>query len=362
MDPATVSEMPTPIRTQNGICHGIRTCSHTAVAVPNYVLNHVASQCYLAGWTDDRGLVRVTRRAQPLSALSNLNAVGARKYFWGKDESVREAAEQAAGKIESNAGRVLPSIRDLWPIRDHRDEFFWLLEFMALHMVRTPQWMAMFKRVREESIEERMDEDRTTFGSELARFHAELLGDRFLTEALLGQINKVASVLGSMHLSLVTFDEPVLVTSDQPMTPVALGSNPVVESIPSRGLLETYEFRFPIDAQNAVVLLWLDEPDDNEPIAGTSTDAALLNVSTISQMDQEFFHHPTMLRPPVVIPPFRVLFTEPVGPRLFAHYSGNAARSSRRRAEAEQRVSDMIEREIRTEIRVTRVSRDEQPA
>ncbi len=46
--------------------------------------------------------------------------------------------------------------------------------------------------------------------------------ERERAASLLGMINKLATTFGSMHWTLIRFDEPLLLTSDQPVVAVPL--------------------------------------------------------------------------------------------------------------------------------------------
>src|SRR4029077_5565648 len=98
---------------------------------------------------------------------------------------------------------------------------------------------------------------------------------------LISLINKLSSVFGSMHWTLLRFDDPLLITSDQPVAPVPLLTPGVIEpfaALPGGGWLDTLEVRCPLTPHLALLATWHMGPEA-EPIAGTWQDAVNLNVS-----------------------------------------------------------------------------------
>lgn len=321
--------------------------------------NHVASRCYLDAWTDESGYLVAVRKAPRIAHRARPAAVGYRKNFWGGDPELRAAAEEAVGVVESAAAQVLRRVPDEWPLLRGSTEWFSLIQFLALHAVRTPQWLAFAERQREADIARRLDEHRQVFGERLDAFLDHLRSDRQMIELLLGQIPKMASLLGSMHVALLRFNGPMLVASDQSLAPVPLvrpGGPAAVAAVPDTGFLATEEFRFPVDPRHALLLTWLDEPDDRSPIEADFAVACDLNVATAAQADREFFHCPGRT-PPFVVPPFAQLVTSPIGRRVFERYTPQAARESERRKRAGEILNRLVEDEVTDRIEVVSVTR-----
>jgi hypothetical protein len=321
--------------------------------------NHVASRCYLDAWTDDDGQLVVARRPNGETRRQRPVTVGYRNYFWGHHPEIRAAAERDIGRVETRSAPVLHALAERWPLERGSDEWFALLELVAVHAIRTPGWRERMVAEQEALIGRDAEKLRREFGEHFDDAVAFLRSDRQRVALLMGLIPKLASLLGSMHLTLLHFERPCLVTSDQPLTPVALlpaGLQPPIAAIPASGFLATREYRFPVGPRDALLLTWLDEPDDGPAIRGNYRLACDLNFATARQSDREFFHHPDAV-PPFVAPPDREPRSSPLGSEVHPQYSLTAATHSRRRLQAHRILNEMIENQIIDRIEVVSVSR-----
>src|SRR4051794_17462345 len=124
--------------------------------------------------------------------------------------------------------------------------------------------------------------------------------DRERAEKLLTLINKLSTAFGSMHWTLLRFDEPLLATSDQPVCGVPLLGDGKIRPISATlndGWSETMEVRFALGPR----LLWLGSwhmGPEAATIAGTWAHALDHNVAVTAQADLQWFHDPA--RPPAL--------------------------------------------------------------
>jgi hypothetical protein len=277
--------------------------------------------------------------------------VAYRRKFWGKDAALRQEAEQKLSQVESHAASVLRALPSEWPPPDHGPERAAMMQFLAIHLLRTPGWRQLLTQLGERLVVEQGDD----YPGEMSREEmlATARSDDFAVGTLIEEIPVLASLFGSMHWSLVRFGDPCLITSDQPMVAVPFqpGGTEEISPMPSAGLLHTLEFRIAIDPQHLLLLTWIDRDDLAQPIPGTRAIAAAANASVRAQADRQWFRHPA------ADPPFGTVLLggsaapTAIAPTLFPAYSLTQARCSRRRREAERHVHDMIEGGVTDELR-----------
>lgn len=312
----------------------------------NATKNHTVSACYLDQWTDaDRCLAVARLRAGKIDR-STPQAVGWRKKFWGEDKAQRAEIEQLLCRLERDAAPIVQTLPDRWPIHQTREEWVVLLHFVAMHLIRTPFWRADLRKLQHNALAE-----------ELPVWHAALpahavdelirhvSADRFHNSTMLGQIPKTASVLGSMHCSLLAFEAASLITGDHPAVAVPLlAPREVAEMrpLPTSGLLGTMEFRFPIDPHHALLFTWFDSPHPETTLHAGYDVACDLNRSIAGQALFEWYHHPETT-PAFVCPPFLPGPCRPIGPAVLGGYDVDHARKSRRRRAADQIMRRLIE-------------------
>lgn len=169
--------------------------------------------------------------------------------------------------------------------------------------------------------------------------------DKLRVQTLLKQVPRVASMLMSMHWSLVMFEEPIIASCDQPMIFVPrlpFWHRLPIQAMPRTGFMETVEVRFPIDACRVPLLSWSQQPDLPAPIPGQFRHATDVNRSTRVQGDRHWFHRPG-LHPPLLTPPMLDVSCEPISYDLVPGYSFEEAADSGRRAEADAIMKVLIE-------------------
>lgn len=220
--------------------------------MPEHTKNHLVTAAYLRGWVSpvtNKLRVHRLRGDQPVPASPR--SVAYENAWWSKDPVLNAAAEKACSRLETLVPPLLCP-RSQWPY--HGVDRATLAEFIALHTLRTRAWRRWYEQAREESIRTRsaswdLGQVRFEQFSAWARTDQERLNS---FERILGS---VATLLASMHWTLLAYDEPLLATSDQPVAPMPLPPADGVagfEAMPAGGLLETLEIRFALNLGTTV--------------------------------------------------------------------------------------------------------------
>lgn len=317
-----------------------------------YAKNHVASASYLRAFADESGQVAVVpidqRRAPDRRKPSN---VGYRRNFWGQDVALRRQAERMLAEIESDARDVLQRLPENWPLPAELSERAPILRFLAIHVIRTPGWKQLLGRLAERWVLEHGEE----YGGELTL--EQKLGiarsDQWAVETLSSEIPVLASMFGSMHWTLVSFAEPCLATSDQPLVAIPFwpGGGEEVLPLPAAGLLHASEYRIALDPEHLLLLTWIDRGDLDPPLRGSRYAAEVANRSVRAQADRQWFSRPGVETPlGAVVLGSREAPTS-IAPTLLPPYSLRFAMRSWRRREAERHVHEMIDGDVRDELR-----------
>jgi hypothetical protein len=322
-----------------------------------YARNHLSSRFYLGGFADADGSVEVvTMGGRRPVRLAKPDNIAYRRNFWGKDAALRREVERKLSEVESDAAPVLRDLVPSWPLPASLPERAPLLQFLALHLLRTPGWRQLLLELGVRCVAEYGH----LYPGEMSR--DEMLevatSDSFVADALMSEIPVLASMFGSMHWSLVRFHDPCLVTSDQPVVAVPFqpGGAEEVLPFPSAGLLHTLEYRIAIDPRHLLLLTWLDNDDSMPPIAGTPRVAAEANASVRAQASTQWFCRPES-DPPLGTVLLRNSLARGIAPVVLPSYSLARARRSRRRREANRHMREMTEENATDELRVTIVQR-----
>jgi hypothetical protein len=322
------------------------------------VRNHTVSQCYLDRWARD-GYVTVVlgdgrrRPARP-------KTVGFTKNFWGPDEALRVEVEQRLSLTEGPAAETLRQLPDAWPFPPGHERWRDLLLFIGLHLVRSPKWLEGIQDMAPELILRRVPEwSRSMPPEAVDHVVKHLLSEAFRTELMMGQIPKMASMLGCMNCTVLEAPRPWLMVGDHPVVVVPLlktGEAAPMQLVPDGGLLETVEVRFPIDARRALLFSWLDQPHREDAVEIGYDHAVNLNRSQLGQVASQWYMAPDS-RPPFVVPPFLTSPASSLAPKLLDGYAPRSARVSRRRQEAMKMLDRLIEGEITDRVETITVTR-----
>jgi hypothetical protein len=269
--------------------------------MPLYVSNHLPAKCYLDGFTDETGRLMVVRRHTDVPRPAKPKNVGYRNYFWGREQHLRTAVEQRMSRLECDAADVLREIPRVGLPKPGDPERGSLIQFLALHLVRTPRWRDLIFELRDRELRAQ-GHDRPGFEA-LAR---EIRSDEWWITTLMRHIPQISVLFGSMYWDLLEFERPWLLTSDQPLVqfPFIRHGDRVRIDTPLPGLVNSVEYRFAIDPYRALVLSWFDAPETGDSTNGTYAVAADLNRTVGARTDKEFFFRPGSA-PPFVAPPWR---------------------------------------------------------
>jgi uncharacterized protein DUF4238 len=243
--------------------------------------------------------------------------------------------------------RLLADVEASWPLRGDDDRRGLLGQFLALHVIRTDAAKRWFAEAREESlagVQEGWDQ-----GLPFHQFAGHIRSDKERALKLMALINKLASGFASMHWTLLRFDEPMLLTCDQPVCPVPLldeGERHEVDPTPARGWINTIEVRFPLSPQLGLLASWYPGPERDQPLRGSWAQAVNLNGALRAQASRQWFHDPRRIPP---LPPaiFREtdLDFQPITPEVVPGYSTPAARKSPLRLGVLKEIETLIERQ-----------------
>jgi hypothetical protein len=325
-----------------------------------YRRNHIASRCYLAGWADSAGQIAVVSKERGSIGVRRPERVGFRDRFWGQSVDLRARVERTFGRVESAAADLIPALSERWPLpapspsEPAAHDLTVLLQFVALHLVRTPAWRDVLLRARQASVERSIHA--TTEHADDVISH--VMTDGFVASMTLANVPRVASVLGGMHRTLLRFDAPLLVTSDQPVTPVPLvrGADQMapIGVVPADGLMAMFECRFPVSPRYALLFTWLDASDGEEIVDCGFAEACWLNTATATQSDEEMFHC-SGHSPAFVLPPWARPEARSIADVLYPGYDMSSALNSERRRQSLQVVDAMIEGDVTDRVNILSV-------
>ena len=318
---------------------------------PNVKNAHIVPRTYLANFAID-GKIGVRVEPEHRSLVLPIESVGTRRRFYRgtrPDGSVIDDMEWSLGEGEKAAAPLLRRFRDHWPLDLAKKGM--LAELFAYQLLRGPR----FKAEREELTRKILADYRRTGKLDDAVGGGEI-GDTELDEAerafmtarhghirMLTLGPTLTSILGSMHWTLVEFASPVVATSDHPVViwPIGESSRSPQPTPLGVGALETLEVRLPLSPTAAVLMSWLDAPDDERAsVRGARHHAATLNAFTVASADRQWFHKPG------TSPPVATGKLLPLAPELIGGYSYQAAVSSKRRARVSAEVQPKIGRNL----------------
>lgn len=307
---------------------------------------HVASRFYLARWAGSDGRLQVVTLPDLASESCRPESVGHRPRLWGSSPALRRDVEEALGPHESKAAVVMRSLKTRWPLQADGDERLAIAMFVALHFWRAPDSFAGLRLTQPPLIDKQLRTgSREMSSDQVDQFLKLVSSDEWRSSTFKRFLPKTAGAFASMHWTLVEFDEPVLATSDQPVTMVPImkpGDSSPVRAVPDVGILNCQEIRVAIDPRHALLLTWRDGLDTAMPVVGSDWISAQLNRAVIGQADTQWFHHPDR-RPVTVTPPLLdYLGCEPVAPKLLHGYGVPEVIGSERR----RQVDDIVTRQI----------------
>lgn len=276
--------------------------------------------------------------------------VGVRKNIYSArrpDGTLSTEFERAIGPVENNGIGVLREIDARWPPSD--PDRVHLCEYLGLQAVRSPAYRDFFEGRREATLAER---SAGLPPARRAELEAAVRSGEFRIENVGGQVAKMASLFGFMHLSLLRFPSPRLLCSDHPLAPVPFlgAAGAAVAAIPATGFLNTIEFRFPIGPNRALLLCWREHEDDFPVIDARTHHLRSINASVRDQAEQHWFHRPD------VSAPCTSGTLIPISFELFDDYEWPDPVDSERRRLAEREIERMIENDVEDKMVMTTVT------
>jgi hypothetical protein len=315
---------------------------------------HIVTQAYLASWTVD-GFLQTRDLRSPHARRKSPAAVGWRREWWGADDPQLNArCEQECAKIERLLPGLLTGIEDRWPLTS--DERFGLSMFISLHVLRTPAFLKWLQGTRAASLEDYRDQ---LNAHKFEKFKTLMLSDGEQARRIFSMINKISTILVCMHWTLLRFDEPLLITADQPVCPFPIiedEEDHPIKAMPEGGWINTTEVRFPLTPRLALLATW-HWSDPQPPITGTWEQAVNLNAAVREQADRHWLYSPQRLPalPPAIFREPVTSFT-PIATRVLPGYSVAAAKESKLRDGAQKEIDKLVEgRDSKTVTMITLV-------
>jgi hypothetical protein len=326
----------------------------------NYANNHVASACYLRPWADEDGNLRRVLAGQLKSEPKRPAKAGFRRRLFG-NAAVSKAAERRMTVYESEGIDALRRIDADWPLDLPTKAKIGAL--VAVHMVRNPAVLEMTSQLLSKQIIDKLPQYEREFSpdkvSELIR---SLTSNEFRVSHMLETIPKTASLVASMHWTLLDFEGPLLATGDQPVTTVPLlGDNDRVEvaPMPSTGYVATTELRIALSPSRALLLTWMNDEDPERPLHCHDAVAVELNRAVVAQADREWFHHPDRRPVRITVDDFDLESCRAISHGLIPGYSVEAAAVSPRRDHTRELLEGMIENNVLNAYHVGGVRREQ---
>lgn len=296
---------------------------------------HVVPRGYLSNFAiDDKLTMHLVE--EPRGRLVSLQDAAVRRDFYSRTRPITgeriDDIEWSLSHLESGALPVLHAVRDLWPLGDENKGR--LAALFGYQLIRGPRWMSWHAESTERWAEETRATQWEATDEQIGEVRDLLLSSTPRLTRMLSLGPKVASVIGSMHWSLVEFRSPLLATSDHPIVlwPAHERSRHPQPSRLGGGLLHTLEAVVPLSPTLALLMTWLDRHDDAQPLPGHRDHAARMNAFVIAEAEQQWFHAPGRN------PPRASGLLLPLSAELHDGYDRSSAAASVRRAEIERRI------------------------
>jgi hypothetical protein len=301
--------------------------------------HHTVTAAYIKRFSDGKNVLRHIEGQTP--KLRSPRGVGYQRDFWGSPD-VAQQMEDAFNRCEDPAMELLkqldaePNVAAL-----SSDQRGLLAEFMAIHIVRLPAFGRMARRLAVESARETLIRYGVFSEASLQRAVRSLHEPRQHNETLIGRIASITAVLASMHWSMVTFNQDLLITSDQPVAlmPMQAATINSDSAIPPGGMMSVLEGRFTLDPRKVLLMTWRDDYDVATPIAGTFAQACSVNTGVRVMAEREWLSRPGAPAPFVVAP-----FLHPrlyaISTELLPGYSVAKAAESVRRSRTKARTRE----------------------
>jgi hypothetical protein len=293
--------------------------------------HHTVTAAYIKRFSNGKKVLRHIEGQKP--KLRSPRGVGYQRDFWGSPELAQEM-EDAFNRCENSAMELLKELdAELNVAALSSDQRGLLAEFMGIHIVRLPAFGRMARRVARESALEALVKHGAYSEENLQRAVDALQEPRQHNTTLIGRISAITGTLASMHWSIVTFDQDLLITGDQPVALMPMQSATINSgsAVPPGGMMNILEGRFTLDPRKLLLMTWQDDNDVATPIAGTFAQACSVNTGVRALAEREWLSRPDSAVP-FVMPPFRHPNLYAISTELLHGYTVAAAMASTRRS------------------------------
>ncbi|HEY4277677.1 MAG TPA: DUF4238 domain-containing protein [Conexibacter sp.] len=257
--------------------------------------NHIVSRGYIRNWAvGDAVACEFVPGGRRLSLAPSQVCV--RSKFYARSptaEGVRTAAaaERARGSVENMALPLLGDLVGRWPLEDGRDRA-WVALWVAMTLCGSPRSRREIPRNTERFFAH-LDRERPIFAGVTAGHRGEFSEPDYELDAMFAEVSTVASVIGQMHWTLLTFGRPALVSSDHPITRIRWTRDRQRDvGAPDLLLLDSSEVRLPIGPRAALLLTWADADDRVEVKRAARHHIGLLNRGAWVQAERHRFWQP----------------------------------------------------------------------
>lgn len=339
---------------------GVYLSRYLRFKVSNYANNHIASACYLRPWAGEEGNLRRVLVGQLKSEPKRPEKAGFRRRLFG-NAAVSKAAERRMTVYESEGIDALRRIDANWPLDLPTKATIGAL--VAVHMVRNPAVLEATSQLLSRQIIDKLPQYEREFSSDkVSELIRSLTSNEFRVSHMLETIPKTASLVASMHWTLLDFEGPLLATGDQPVTAVPLlGDNgrAKVAPMPSTGYVATTELRIALSPNRALLLTWMNDEDTERPLLSDDDVAVELNRAVVAQADREWFHHPDRRPVRITADDFDLESCRAISHGLIPGYSVEAAAVSSRRNHTGELLAGMIDNNVLNAYHVAGVRREQ---
>jgi hypothetical protein len=327
---------------------------------PNVKNAHIVPRTYLANWAvEGRVAAWLVPEGKRLPDQP-VEKVGTRRRFYERTrprsgDRINDV-EAMLGKGEAAATPLLRSFHEKWPLSIQ--EKAQLAELFGYQLLRGPRWKAEYEKRAQRFLEghdRRSDVELPTTAIEAQ--NAALMSDSYRLIMMFSTALTMASVLGSMHWTLIEFTRPLLATSDHPVVlwPGTESRAPEAVQVTDAGMMDYFEVRLPLSPTHAVLMTWADKADEDDVrVRGSRDHAANFNAFAVATADRQWFHMPGDP------PPRASGLLLPLSTQLLGGYTPDALSSSRRRERAGEIVNKKIGRDLADrELEIVKMSREE---
>lgn len=319
------------------------------VTYPKVDRSHVVPRLYLRNFSDgERIAMRLTGAAE--SRVVGVGDAAVQKAYYRRTRpngTEIDDVEWSLSVLEGSTAPILREVEHRWPLS--LEDKVCLAEFFAAQYARGRAWRRFYHHLLDKRLDDWGSEDhglsREPSAEELARAGEHLASDSQTLIRMLSLIPKARSIFASMRWTLIRFNGPVLVLSDEPVVcwPIAAEA---LASVPERhkiGLLATLEVAVPICSTCALLMTWADEPDPVAVARGRRHHAATLNALSIGQAEKQWFHRPG------ITPRLGAGRRRPLSAELCPSYSGSSAAASQRRRKVDEMLQPRLGETLTTE-------------